>query len=262
MDELHYKPKYPVHTLGKALDILAYLKNNISAEGVSIIELSENLDLGKSSVHRMLDTLLAYNFVEKSNNGSSYRLGWGLFDAGNAVPKQHTLNNSNYIHLLEKLCNDVSETINLGIVNHNEVVIIYKIEPNVRIRANVQIGGREPLYATSLGKLFMCNFTHKEIENYYQTHIIKKLTANTIVSADEMILETTKIKSQGFSIDNKELFEDLMCISMPIKDFNGKIVAAISISGPAERLEGSKIEAIRPNLKKVCEELSEYMGFK
>ena len=71
-------------------DILNYIKEHPSAEGVTISEISRELGIVKSGVHRMLDTLIAYKFVEKSSDSStSYRLGWGLYQAGNAVPKQH-----------------------------------------------------------------------------------------------------------------------------------------------------------------------------
>ena len=75
MENTDYKPKYPVQTLGKALDILNYIKEHPSAEGVTISEISRELGIVKSGVHRMLDTLMAYKFVEKSSDSSTSWLG-------------------------------------------------------------------------------------------------------------------------------------------------------------------------------------------
>lgn len=257
-----YQPKYPVQTLGKALDILLYMKDSSSSEGVSIAELSEYLNMGKSTVHRLLDTLLAYNFVEKTYLGSAYKLGWGIFDIGNAVPKQHSLNSSTFYPLLEDLCNKFSETVNLGILNKNTVVILSKIEPNIRIRANVTVGGNEPLYCTSLGKIFLSSFTVQEVKDYFQSIEVHKLTNNTITLLDKMFEETRRVSEKGYAIDNEEFCVGLICVAMPVYDYHGNVVAAISLSGPSERMIQSKIALILPELKAACQQLSGYLGYR
>lgn len=262
MENMDYKPKYPVQTLEKALEIIKYFKNNITTEGISISELSEQLNLGKSSVHRILDTLYAYNYVERLNNGSSYKLGWELFDIGNSVPNQHSLSSSNYVPLLEKLCAKYSETINLGILNNEAVVIIYKMEPNIRLKANVQIGGREPLYSTSLGKQFLSEMTDDEIYNYYRTHKIEPFTKNTIITAGKMLKEVQEIRKSGIALDKEEFCEGLTCVSMAIRDFTGKVVASISLSGPSQRLTDDIILQVKFDLNEACEKLSSFMGYK
>lgn len=258
---LLYKPKYPVQTLSNALDILIYLKNTPSANGVSIVELSEALDMGKSSVHRLLDTLLAYDFVEKIHNGSSYKLGWGLYNIGNSVIDQHSLNGSNFYPILDKISKKFSETVNLGITNGNDVIIMSKVEPNVKIRANVVIGGCEPLYCTSLGKLFLSQFSVQEVRDYYKNNKIERFTNNTIVTVEDMFEELVTVKNNGYAIDNEEFSIGLICIAMPICDYTGKIVAAISVSGPSERMGELKRNKILPELKEACAELSLFMGY-
>lgn len=262
MPNLNYKPKYPVLTLEKALDIIHYLKDNSSAEGISISELSENLKFAKSSVHRILDTLLAYNFVEKSDNGMSYRLGWGLFDAGNAVPEQHTLNSLDFVSVAEKLCDEFAETVNVAVLSNFEVVTIYKSEPNVRIRSNLQVGSREPLYCTALGKLFMSELSDDEIRDYYRNNEIRANSKNTITNAEDMIKEVQKVRQLGYSVDNEELCDGLACTAMPVRDFKGKIACAISISGPVKRMTSEKLQSIRKSLAVSCQELSAFMGYK
>lgn len=262
LENASYKPKYPVQTLGKALDVLRYIKNNATADGVSIAELSEYLNMGKSTVHRLLDTLLAYNFVEKTYTNSFYKLGWGIYDIGSSVPFQHSLTNTNFYPLLEELCNECSETVNFGIMNNNSIVILYKAEPNIKIRANVNIGGNEPLYCTAIGKLFLSSLSVQEVKEYFKHTEIIPYTNNTITTAERMFPELSKISQAGYSIDNEEFYAGLICVAIPVYDYSGKMIAGISISGPSERMVQNKIDLVLPKLMSSCEKLSKYLGYR
>lgn len=262
MNDFKHVPKYPVQTLGKALDILNYIKDNPSSEGISLTEISSALNIGKSGVHRLLDTLMAYDFVEKINGVSpAYRLGWGLFNAGNAVPKQHTLNGANYVPVVEKLCNTFYETTNLGILNNYEAIIICKMEPARMLRTNTQVGEREPLYATAIGKLFMSDLPEKELESYLDRTSLLKLASNTMTDKKAISEALEKIRRQGYAIDNEEFVDGMICLAMPIRDFTGHVVSGISISGPSKRMTKEKIAEISPVLKEACLGISEFLGY-
>lgn len=262
MSDFKHVPKYPVQTLGKALDILEYIKNNPSSEGISLTEISSALNIGKSGVHRLLDTLMAYDFVEKINGVSpAYRLGWGLFNAGNAVPKQHTLNGANYVPTIEKLCNTFFETTNLGILNNYEAIIICKMEPARMLRTNTQVGEREPIYSTALGKLFMSDMPEKDIDNYLERTTLKKLASNTITERHKLLEALEKVRQQDFAVDNEEFVDGMICLAMPIRDFTGHIVAGISISGPSKRMTKEKIGEISPVLRQACLGISQFLGY-
>jgi len=263
MSDFKHVPKYPVQTLGKALDVLNYLKDNPSSEGISLTEISTALNIGKSGVHRLLDTLMAYDFVEKINGVSpAYRLGWGLFNAGNAVPKQHTLNGANYVPVVEKLCNTFFETTNLGILNNYEAIIICKMEPARMLRTNTQVGEREPLYATAIGKLFLSDFSEKDLDTYLEKTSFGKLASNTHITKESLKEDLNNIRNQGYALDNEEFVDGMICLAMPIKDFTGHIVSGISISGPSKRMTKEKIAEISPVLKQACLGISEFLGYK
>ncbi len=262
MENLEHVPKYPVQTLTKALDIIMYLKGSSSSEGTTITEISNALNMGKSGVHRLLDTLMAYGFVEKAGSASSsYRLGWGLYNAGSAVPKQHTLSSMNYVSVLGNLCGIFNETVNMGVLNNNEAVIIYKIEPEIKLRANMQVGEREPLYSTAVGKLFLSDFKEDELKKYFSTIDFEKFTPNTITDYNQMKKELEKIHEKGYAVDNEEYFEGMICFAMPILDFSGKVAAGISVSGPSRRMTKEKLAEIKKVLGETCKELSIFLGY-
>ena len=261
MPEKGYKPKYPVQTLEKAIDVLLYLKANSSPMGVGIAAISEDLGMGKSSIHRILDTLYAYGFVEKAQQGTGYCLGWGLYDIAQAVPGNHNLSETNYRSYLEDLCNMFSETVNLGILSNGEVVIVCKNEPERRLRSRSEVGEREPLYCTALGKQFLMEFTEEEKEKHFAAIPMEKLTEHTITSLAEINAELEKVRKQGYSMDYMEYCEDLICIAAPIRDFTKKVVAAISVSLPENRYTKDKGEKIIEQLQKKTAELSSFLGY-
>lgn len=255
----NYKPKYPVQTLEKSIDILLCLKESASSEGMSIAEINEKLNLGKSVIHRILDTLYAYRFVEKTSEG--YSLGWGLYDIAQVIPEKHHLSETSYKKIMERLCNHFKETINLGVYSNGEVVIICKIEPDRRLRSSVAVGEREPLYATALGKQFLASFTKEEVKTYFESFQLEKLTERTIVNLDEMYAELRKVKTEGYAFDNEEFCDGLICTAVPVYDFQGKITAAMSISVPNGRYTAEKMEEIIKELKKAAMELSDFLGY-
>lgn len=259
--EMNYRPKYPVQTLEKAIDILLCLRESVSSDGMSIAELSERLDMGKSVVHRLLDTLYAYHFVEKTEKGAGYRLGWGLYDIAQAVPANHNLNESVYRKLMEKLCSEFMETVNLGIYNNGEVVIICKIEPDRRLRSSVEIGEREPLYATALGKQFLAAWSKEEVQQYFRSMQIEALTERTIVDPEEMERELQRVKRQGYSVDDMEYCDGLICTAVPIYNFRNHIVAAMSISVPESRYSKERGMEIVAALQEAAVTLSEFLGY-
>jgi IclR family transcriptional regulator, KDG regulon repressor len=252
-------PKYPVQTLEKSIEVIEILASDGFNGGLGISELSNKLGMGKSTIHRILDTLLAHNFVEKCPEGSKYRLGWKLFEVGNLVPQQRNLSNFD-IGILQELCNKYKETVNLGVRVNDKVVIISRMEPKSSLIANHQIGAQEPLHATSMGKALICQFNREELLEILGDEPFETYTRNTITSLDQLVTELEKIKDQNYSIDDEELCAGLSCISMPVRNFNNEIIAAISVSGPTTRLSFSKIMSIREGLEEACGKLADYLG--
>ena len=261
MENNEHVPKYPLQTLSNALEILNYIKDCPSSEGVTLMELSKDMNIGKSSAHRILDTLLAYNLVEKTSGvQTTYRLSWGAFKVGNSVPKYHTLNSSNYVHVLEKLSNQTKRLSNLCVLNDYETIVMCSVNPSSNTISTMPLGERKPLYATAVGKLFMMQFEEEDIRMYFRNITIKKYTANTILNYIDFLDELSKIRKNDYSIDNCEYEENTVCIAMPIRDYTKRIIAAISISGSAEEITEENIEAFKPILKEACDGISDFLG--
>lgn len=262
MKRSNYRPKYPVQTLEKSMDVLLYMVNHPSAEGNTITEISEKTGISKSGIHRILDTYLSYRIVEKLESAQTYRLGWGLYELGLAVPSTSSLLSTDYTDVMSDLCNTLSETINLGIRSDDEVVIIYKREPESRLHASSIVGDREPMHATGLGKIFLSALNNQEIQEYYATHKIIQMTESSIMTADAMITELSKVRKLGYAMDCGEFEPDLICVAMPVWDYTGKIAAAMSVSGLVSHMTEEKIGQTITELRRATLKVSLSLGYK
>ena len=262
-EESTRKAKYPVLTLEKALDIINYFKEHSSEDGISLSEICQKLNMKKSSVHRILNTLYEYNYVEKTLSGNKYKLSWELYYIGNTVPLKRNLSPGECIPLMNELCDKYIESINMSIIEDNEAIVIYNSEPNIVLKATNTIGDRQPLYCTAKGKLYLSQMPEKKIYDYYRENKIETFTPNTIITPGKMLNELYDIRQCGYAMVREEHCDGLNFISMPIKNFQNKIVATLSCSGPKHRIL-SKLEAngnLKADLKEACRKLSQHMGY-
>ena len=165
-------PKYPVQTVIKAIEIINFLAEESGNRGVGISEFSRELDMGKSTVHRLLDTLQYYGYVEKNEETNCYRLGWKLYRVGKMVPVQNQIFNLDQQYLVE-LNKKTRETVNLGVLKRNESVIISKIDGyNDGLRVVVAPAEREAVHATALGKMLISEMDDEQIRTLIALFVV------------------------------------------------------------------------------------------
>ncbi|MDD5945606.1 MAG: IclR family transcriptional regulator [Clostridia bacterium] len=262
----NYSAKYPVQTVERALDILLYLKNNPSSEGLTLNQISEGVGVGRTTVHRFLDTLLEYDMIEKSENGTLYKLGWGAFELGCDVPRYNGIDSEKISSQLKALSNYFGEIINLGIKRNNSMIIIKRFFPdmalsNYRLITNVNIGEREPLHCTGIGKLFLSEMNDNEIQEIFAYENNKQLTEFSINSADILLDEIKKVRAKGYAVDDRESSVDVFCIAVPIRDYTKKMTAGISISVPAGRITEDNIPSILSKMQETASGISRLLGY-
>lgn len=255
--------KYPVLTLEKALDIINFFKYHGKPEGVSLTEICEFLDMKKSSVHRILNTLLKYNYIEHFPGSKKYRLSWELYYIGNTIPQRRSLSPEICMPIINQLCSKYNESINMSILSNDEAVVIYCAEPSIGVKISNTIGDRQPLYATAKGKLFLSQKSEKYIYDYYENHKIEKYTVHTITTPEKMLEEISEINELHYAMDREEHFLGITCVSFPIKNFNNEIIATLSCSGITQNINSMMNEGndLKSDLINACTELSHHMGY-
>ncbi len=238
----------------KAFNVLEILARSETPMGVTA--LSESAGLGKSNVHRLLQTFIELGYVEASGSGS-YRASLRLWEYGSLVVSR--LNVRQMARpMMEDLARITRETVHLSELQRGEVLYLDKIESSEPVRAYTQLGGRAPAYCTATGKAMLA---FKDPGVWRNTLAgAEVFTQKTISTVERFETEASRIRTQKYAINRGEWRADVLGLAAPIVDGNGKVVAAIGISGPASRLDAQELETIAPNVVSQAKQLSLAMG--
>jgi DNA-binding IclR family transcriptional regulator len=253
------KSPYQIQVLDRALAILEILSQD--GPDLSLAEISEKLQLHKSTAHRLMMVLERYRFIEKNSVSGRYRLGLKLFELGTKAVSQLDLR-ERARPFLERVVLETGETVHLCIMDDTEVVYLDKVEPARSVRMASSVGRRNPAYCTAVGKAMMAYLSDTEVENIVRKQGLKPLTGNTITTLYELKAELATIRKRGYAIDDEENEEGVRCVGSVVRGHSGEPVAAISISGPAFRVTKEKVEHVAKPVVSAARSLSADLGFK
>src|SRR5699024_700459 len=137
--------------------------------------------------------------------------------------------------VLNKLVETCGETAHISILDNHEVIYLHKVECNHPVRFLTHVGKRNPLYCTSAGKILLA-YTDKEVVEAVIENGLKKFTKNTITDPNKLREHLKEIKRNGYAYSFEELSEGVNSIATPIYDYTGKVVSALSVVGPKQRI--------------------------
>jgi IclR family KDG regulon transcriptional repressor len=244
-------------TVAKAIGILDILASKADF-GISLAELSSQIDMPKSSTHRYLATLQELGLAEHKE-GDRFYLGTKVIELAGSFLMNSDLRNESQT-VLNELAEKTSETIHLAVPSGTEVVYIAKVESTHALGMFSHIGARLPMYCTALGKAILA-FSNEELLYAVLAEPMKPLTSNSITTAKALKEELAQIRLQGFAIDNEENELGIRCVGAPIFDFNATPIAAISISVPRERMNQERITLLGLLVSKAAQMVSRRKGF-
>jgi DNA-binding IclR family transcriptional regulator len=221
------------------LDVLA-----AHPDPVSLKMISEQTGLHPSTAHRILNDLAIGRFVDRPEAGS-YRLGMRLLELGNLVKARLDVRDA-AIAPMRELHKLTHQPVNLSVRQGDEIVYI---ERTYSERSGMQVvravGGRAPLHLTSVGKLFLAHDDPARVRAYAARTGLAGHTRNSITDLPVLERELAKVLQYGAARDNEELELGVRCMAAGIFDDQGKLVAGLSISAPADRLEEGWMEKLR-----------------
>lgn len=239
-----------VNNIARILD--CFSKENTE---IGVTEIASLLDMKKSNVHHLIKTLQGESILVKTHN-RKYKLGTKIINWGN-LATNHFRKYYNAVPYMDELVRLTNETVHLAVREKYRVIYVSKIEPQQPIQIQTAVGSNSPIHCTGLGKVLMADSLEKEARNIHELKL-KKYTKNTIIDMDIFINELNTVAAQGFAVDNEEFEAGLYCLAVPLKDYMGNTVAALSISGPEFRIHGEKENFYLENLKKAAEKISNY----
>jgi DNA-binding IclR family transcriptional regulator len=231
-----------IQVLARAFSLLDVLASY--PDPVQLKELSERTGLHPSTAHRILNDLAAGRFVDRPEAGS-YRLGMRLLELGNLVKARLDVRDA-AIGPMRELHKLTLQPVNLSVRQGDEIVYI---ERTYSERSGMQVvravGGRAPLHLTSVGKLFLAHDDPVRVRAYATRTGLAGHTRNSITDLGRLERELAVVRNNGYARDDEELELGVRCMAAAIFDDQGKLVAGLSVSAPADRLEEAWMERVK-----------------
>lgn len=232
----------------------------------SIQELSSELNLPKPTIHRILSTLRHFGFARQDEVSKEYLLGFRVVELGQTVLDQVDLRKEARL-FLGQLARLVQETVHLVFLDKGEIVYLDKVEeisdPPKSLRMVSKIGMRNYAHSCAVGKVLLSYLSDSELDAIISQKGLPGLTRNTIVDPDQLKNHLANVRAQGYALDDEENEEGIRCVGAPIRDGQGDVIAAISISGPTVRMTEKRVHnELKTKVMKTALEISIKLGCK
>jgi DNA-binding IclR family transcriptional regulator len=244
-------------TVAKAFGIVEALAAETD-RGLTLGDLSVRVAMPKSTVHRYLATLLELGLALRSDT-DRFRLGTKVIELAGAYLANNDLRKESE-SIMDELSSQTNETVHLAVRSGSEVVYVAKVESKHALRMYSYIGARLPMYSTALGKSMLA-FGPEEWLRETITRGLERRTPHTIVSPSALKTELADIRERGFSLDNEENEVDVRCVGAPVFDFSRTVVAAISVSGPVDRMNERRSAELGPVVREAANRISRRVGY-
>lgn len=246
-----------IQSLERALDILEMLGKHPG--GMQVKDLSQQLELNKSTVSRMLYTLGERGYVQKKPDGS-YRLGIKIVELCSLHLNSLQLK-TEALPFMEQLRNQTGLIIHLGALDDNEIVYLEKLTSYTNIRMYSQIGKRAWLHSTGMGRAILSTMSNKDVLKILKEKGMPAVTSRTCVKEEELLKQLDEIRHRGYAVDDEENEIGMRCVAASIFDYRGDAIAAVSATGFLEMLPYEKIDAIGKCVVDCADSISACMGY-
>lgn len=237
-----------VKSLSRGLSVLYLLSE--STVPLSSTELSSILKLSKSAIQRLTFTLQRLGYLERNRENKKFRLGPKSRSIGFSVMRNLDLKRVAY-PFMKEIARDVGETVNLAVLDGDEIVYVERIVTERTLNVNMQIGSRRPLYSTSMGKTILAFLPERRLKKMLEAIDLIRFTPRTITRKSDLRSELDRVKFLGYAISNEEMEIGVRSVAAPIRNFTDGVIAAVNIAGPTSRVSLKNLES------KLCEKVVE-----
>jgi len=219
--------------------------------GSSLSALAERLGLPKASVMRLLHALEGQAYVMREPGSTVFTLGPRALSLGlrslQAASVAHR-----YRPLLSALVQRLGETCNLTTREGDQVLYVDRVETSEPLRMTLPPGSRVPLHCTASGKLFLSQLPPKECLALITRLGCERKTAHTLTQPDALMAEIERVRKRGIGTDNEEFINGMVAIALPVRDANGKCVAAVACHTPTARLSLTELLSHAPTIERTA----------
>lgn len=235
-------PSESVKTTDTVFSILETIR---AIDGGRVTEIADKLDVSKSTVHRHLSTLEAKEYVARE--GDEYVIGLRFLDLGEYAKTR----NQAYVMAEEKvheLAEETDERAQFLVEEHGQAVYVSRETGKHAVQTDSEVGKRIPLHGTAAGKSIMAYLPKFRVEAIVEARGLSALTENTITDEATLYEELSAIRERGYSFNEQESTDGLHAVGVPVREPNGQVIGALSVSGPTMRLTGDRYQHEIPEL--------------
>lgn len=229
-----------------------------AGEPCGVSELARQLQLTKSNVHRLLQTLNERGYVRNLGATGRYEVTLKLWELGVDVLDKLDVKAVALGHM-EDLAQRSGETVHLSILDRGEVVYIDKVDSPQPVRAYSKVGGRAPAYCVATGKALLAHALPAVLDSVAKN--LRRYTPDTITDAKVLRAELARVQEAGYAINRGEWRAGVCGLAAPIRDARGAVIAAIGISGPIERMKARILKQRAPAVIEAARSISLGLGW-
>lgn len=246
-----------LQSVGRAIQVLEI----IAEDGeMGVTDLAERLGVHKATASRLAGTLASRGLIERDRATGRYRLGFGLIRLAGAV-----MANLDLVRvarpILEDLAHETHETVNLGVPAGDAVVYVDQLSGARSVVSVNWVGRRTPLHCTSNGKVLLAHASASDRARLLALPL-ERLTPRTIVEPSRLETEMEEVRRRGYAQTLEELEEGLNAVAAPIRQADGSLAAALSVSGPAFRMTARDLPRIGELAIRAADEVSRRLGYR
>lgn len=228
---------------------------------IGVTELSRRLGIGKSTAHRLLHTLTEERLLERDPYTGAYRLGLAMYELGSVV-SAHTDIHEACSPVIDELRNATRETVQVGVLDGREVVYVERRESPQTIRLFGRVGHRNDAHCTSTGKVLLAYLPSHRLESLLAGWTLPAQTPFTITDMDRLRAELDAVRRRGWAEQVNETEMGAASIAAPVRNGLGEVVAALSVAGPVQRLQGESLKRFARPMLEAAAAISRRMGFR
>jgi IclR family transcriptional regulator, KDG regulon repressor len=247
-----------IQSLGRGLEILDLMAGR--GGEISVTEAARLLQVDRSTASRLLGTLETCGFVDQQPETHRFRLGTKLIHLSNVLLESLNLGTIGHEEV-KALVDQTAEGAQLAILGRTDAVFIDHVDGPERLTIATNIGDRDPLHCTAIGRALLSGHSDEEVRDLLSHSHLERYTPRTVVALSEVIDRVRVVRRQGYAFDDEERYSGVQCVAAPIRDHTGKVVAAIGISGPTPRMIRATERVLADAVRGAGNEISSRLGY-
>jgi len=251
----HTPESYNVRAVERAMQILSAFDGDHADRGVS--EIAQATGLHKATTHRIMKTLLNGGFLERTDDGTRYRLGIRVVELGLGALRGLDLRRAAFPYM-QQLVERFDETCDLGVFDRGWVLYVEVVHSEHSLTIAARVGRRLPAHCTASGRVFLAFLPPEAVEPILNGPLTA-CTGKTITSPARLREELEATRQRGYALDDEELEDGIRAAAAPIRNIDGEVIAALSVVGPTNRIPPHRLREIVDALVETADTISAHV---